>query len=116
MSVTNLHDVTGRVADSGTLPLTTAGAGLLVDCVHNLQRERESDIIICGQSSSHLVTFLLLVWTAGLAETDTAASVLDSLALLLVVHLADLVIDGVALLVLHRLAHVLVHGLAGGAG
>jgi len=93
-----LHDVTGRVADSGTLPLTTAGAGLLVDCVHNL------------------VTFLLLVWTAGLAETDTAPSVLDSLALLLVVHLADLVIDGVAVLVLHRLAHVLVHGLAGGAG
>ena len=80
------------------------------------ETERESDIIICGQSSSHLVTFLLLVWTAGLAETDTAASVLDSLALLLVVHLADLVIDGVALLVLHRLAHVLVHGLAGGAG
>ena len=90
--------MTGGVADSGALPLTTTGAGLLVDGVH------------------HLVALLLLVGTAGLAEADTAASVLDSLALLLVVHLADLVRDGVALLVLHRLTHVLVDSLAGGAG
>ena len=64
---------------------------------------------------SHLVTFLLLVGTAGLAEAHTAPSVLDCLALLLVVHLADLVIHRVALLVLHRLTHVLVHSLTGGS-
>lgn len=96
--MTNLHDMTSRVTDSGALPLTAAGAGLLVDGVH------------------HLVTLLLLAGAAGLAEAHTAPSVLDCLALLLVVHLADLVIDGVALLVLHRLTHVLVHSLAGGAG
>ena len=64
----------------------------------------------------HLITFLLLVGTAGLAEADTAPPVLDGLALLLVVDLADLVIDRVALLVLHRLTDVLVDSLAGGAG
>ena len=64
----------------------------------------------------HLITFLLLAGTAGLAEADTAPSVLDSLALLLVVDLTDLVIDRVALLVLYGLTHVLVHSLAGGAG
>ena len=63
-----------------------------------------------------LVTFLLLAGTAGLAEAHAAPPVLDCLALLLVVHLADLVTDRLALLVLHRLALLLVHGLAGGSG
>ena len=85
------------MADSGALPLTAAGAGLLVDGVH------------------HLVALLLLVRTARLAEAHTAPPVLDSLAHLGVVHLADLIIDGVALLVLHLGALVLVDCGAGGS-
>ena len=72
-----------------------------------------SDVSVPG---AHLVTFLLLAGTAGLAEAHAAPPVLDCLALLLVVHLADLVTDRIALLVLHRLALLLVHGLAGGSG
>ena len=86
----------GGVADSGALPLTAAGAGLLVDGVH------------------HLVTLLLLVGAARLAEAHAAASVLNRLTTLGVVHLADLVVDCVTLLVLDVLTHVLVDCGAGG--
>ena len=92
-----LHDVAGGVTDGGALPLALTGAGLLVDGVH------------------HLVTLLLLVGAAGLAEAHTAPPVLDCLAHLGVVHLADLIIDGVALLVLHLGALVLVDCGAGGS-
>ena len=92
-----LHHVAGGVAHSGALPLTAAGAGLLVDGVH------------------HLVALLLLVRTARLAEAHTAPSVLNCLTPLGVVHLADLVVDGVALLVLDVLTDVLVDRSAGGS-
>jgi len=88
-----LHDVAHGDVDRAALPLVRCLARLFVDCINNL------------------VTLLLLVGVALLGVACGAPSVLNSLALLLASHLADIIINSGALFVINSFTNIFINCL-----